>query len=386
MPVISAALTRQGGMPPASELQRRLLAGETLLADTADHLLEVVGVLESYGEVLDAYSINLIYQAEQQFLNPLPIFKYLDGDLSPAKIWRHLLHDRINFEYAEYCMKAMLWHGTGGLDSYLDSAPFMERCEAIIQRKRRAEPLLALLHPLFPAFLPELIRTAATTHALGQFWRVMSDLFIDLAAAWRDGRVASIPAVVEFVKQGLVAAAPAPITYAVVIGADTFWVLPPEAGLTFLVDVAVPYVEAVFLRGMPFLGTVSFNAQAQQISPDQGQFAYGALYADPLPSMGAGIPPSLLMQDMYRHLPDGLHHWYQQRTRGEGDVRVKICSSFQKAMFCVTNGAINGTMPHPLGTDDPEAQAANQAYAASWAHRLASARTDCLTAESAALA
>ena len=386
MPVISAALTRQGGMPPAEELQRRLLAGETLLADSADHLLEVVGVLESYGEVLDAYSINLIYQAEHQFLNPLPIFKYLDGDLSLAKIWRHLLHDRINFEYAEYCMKAMLWHGTGGLDAYLDSAPFMDRCEAIIQRKRRADPLLALLHPLFPAFLPELIRTAATTHALGQFWRVMSDLFIDLAAAWRDGRVASIPAVVEFVKQGLVAAAAAPITYAVVIGADTFWVLPPEAGLTFLVDVAVPYVEAVFLRGMPFLGTVSFNAQAQQISPDQGQFAYGALFADPLPSMGAGIPPSLLMQDMYRHLPDGLHHWYQQRTRGEGDVRVKICASFQKAMFCVTNGAINGTMPYPLGTDDPVGQAANQAYAASWATRLAAARTDCLTAESAALA
>ena len=386
MPVISRELTRNGGMPSAHELERRLLAGETLLADTSDHLLEVVGVLESYGEVLDAYSINLIYQAEQQFLNPLPIFKYLDGDLSPAKIWRHLLHDRINFEYAEYCMKAMLWHGTGGLDAYLDSAPFLDLCVAIIQRKRQSDPLLALLHLPFPQFLPELIRTAATTHALGQFWRVMSDLFIDLAAAWRDGRVASIPAVVEFIKQGLVAAAANPMTYAVVIGADTFWVLPPEAGLTFLVDVAVPYVEAVFLRGMPFLGTVSFNAQAQQISPDQGQFAYGAHFADPLPSMGAGIPPSLLMQDMYRHLPDGLHHWYQQRTRGEGDVRVKICSSFQKAMFCVTNGAINGTMPHPLGTDDPAAQAANQAHAASWANRLAAARTDCLTAESAALA
>ena len=386
MPVIPSSLTRQGGMPPAAELERRLLAGETLLADSADHLLEVVGVLESYGEVLDAYSINLIYQAEQQFLNPMPIFKYLDGDLSPAKVWRHLLHDRINFEYAEYCMKAMLWHGTGGLDAYLDSPPFMERCQAIIQRKRRVDPLLALLHLPFPQFLPELIRTAATTHALGQFWRVMSDLFIDLAAAWREGRVASIAAVVDFVKQGLVMAAAAPITYAVGIGADTFWVLPPEAGLTFLVDVAVPYVEAVFLRGTPFLGTVSFNAQAQQISPDQAQFAYGALFADPLPSMGAGIPPSLLMQDMYRHLPDALHHWYQQRTRGEGDVRVKICASFQKAMFCVTNGAINGTMPHPLATDDPAAQAANQAHAASWATRLAAARTDCLTAESAALA
>jgi hypothetical protein len=157
-------------------------------------------------------------------------------------------------------------------------------------------------------------------------------------------------------------------------------VLPPEAGLTFLVDVAVPYVEAVFLRGMPFLGTVSFNAQAQQISPDQSQFAYGALYADALPSMGAGIPPSLLMQDMYRHLPARLHQWYSQRTRGEGDERVKICMSFQRSMFCVTNAAINGTMPHPLDTADTDQQQVNAAYALAWAKRLAAARTDCLTA------
>ncbi|MEY3758017.1 MAG: hypothetical protein RLZZ263_1171 [Cyanobacteriota bacterium] len=382
MPVISAELTRNGGMPSASELQRRLLSGETLLADTPDHVLEVVGVLESYGEVLDAYSINLIYQAEHQFLNPFPIFKYLDGEISPAKLWRHLNHDRINFEYAEYCMKAMLWHGTGGLDAYLDSQPFAELCAAIIQRKRRQDWLLGVLHPLFPQFLPELIRTAATTHALGQFWRVMSDLFINLAAAERSGQVRTIADVVEFLKQGLVAAAANPITYAVTIGQERFWILPPEAQLTFLVDVAVPYVEAVFLRGMPFLGTVSFNAQAQQISPDQGQFAYGALFADPLPTMGAGIPPSLLMQDMYRHLPETLHNWYRQRTRGEGDVRVKICASFQKAMFCVTNGAINGTMPHPLASNDPNEQAANQAYAAGWADRLSRSRTDCLAAES----
>ena len=382
MPVISAELTRNGGMPSASELQRRLLSGETLLADTPDHVLEVVGVLESYGEVLDAYSINLIYQAEHQFLNPFPIFKYLDGEISPAKLWRHLNHDRINFEYAEYCMKAMLWHGTGGLDAYLDSQPFAELCAAIIQRKRRQDWLLGVLHPLFPQFLPELIRTAATTHALGQFWRVMSDLFINLAAAERTGQVRTIADVVEFLQQGLVAAAANPITYAVTIGQERFWILPPEAQLTFLVDVAVPYVEAVFLRGMPFLGTVSFNAQAQQISPDQGQFAYGALFADPLPTMGAGIPPSLLMQDMYRHLPESLHNWYRLRTRGEGDVRVKICASFQKAMFCVTNGAINGTMPHPLASNDPNEQAANQAYAAGWADRLSRSRTDCLAAES----
>jgi CO2 hydration protein len=380
MPVVSQDLVRANLAIDQAEVKRRLLAGETLLADTPDHVLEVVGVLESYGEVLDAYSINLIYQAEEQFLNPFPIFKFLDGDLNPAKIWRHLNHDRINFEYAEYCQKAMFWHATGGMDAYLDSPEFAENCRRIIAAKRRRDPLLALLNPLFPAFLPELIRSAATTHALGQFWRVMSDLFLDLAAAERDGRVRSIPQVVDFIKDGLVAAAANPIRYGVEIHGEHFWVLPPEAGLTFLVDVAVPYVEAVFLRGMPFLGTVSFNAQAQQISPDQAKFTYGALYADPLPSMGAGIPPSLLMQDMYRHLPEKLHQWYLERTRGEGDVRVKICMSFQKSMFCVTNAAINGTMPHPLASSDAAAQAANAAYAEAWAQRLGIARTDCLAA------
>ncbi|MBM5826581.1 MAG: CO2 hydration protein [Cyanobacteria bacterium M_surface_7_m2_040] len=380
MPVISADLVHADPSLGVEAVQQRLLSGQTLLSDTADHLLEVVAVLESYGEVLDAYSINLIYQAEQQFLNPFPIFKFLDGDLNPAKIWRHLNHDRINFEYAEYCQKAMFWHATGGMDAYLDSPEFAANCRAIINAKRRHDPLLAVLAPLFPGFLPELIRSAATTHALGQFWRVMSDLFLDLAAAERDGRVRSIPQVVDFIKDGLVAAAANPIHYGVSIGAEHYWVLPPEAGLTFLVDVAVPYVEAVFLRGMPFLGTVSFNAQAQQISPDLAQFAYGALYADPLPTMGAGIPPSLLMQDMYRHLPQSLHDWYRERTRGEGDVRVKICKSFQKAMFCVTNAAINGTMPHALDTADPQQQQANAAYALAWATRLAAGRTDCLSA------
>ncbi len=380
MPVISELLTHRGGMPSSLELQQQLLTGSTLLSESEENLIEVVDVLHSYGEVLDAYSRNLIYQAEEQFLNPFPVFRFLDGDLSFGKIWRHLCHDRINFEYAEYCMKTMLWHGTGGLDAYLDSEPFLRDCAAIIARKTKGDPLLAILHPLFANFLPEAIRTAATTHALGQFWRVMSDLFIDLAQAESQGSITTIRELVDFLRQGLVAAAGQPISYGVTVAGEQFWVLPPDAGLTFLVDVAVPYVEAVFLRGTPFLGTVSFNAQAQQISPDQGKFSYGALYADPLPTMGAGIPPSLLMQDMYRHLPQRLHELYLKRTRGEGDERVKICMSFQKAMFCVTNAAIEGTFPFELGCLDASQQAANQAHAAAWANRLATARTDCLAA------
>jgi len=378
MPVISELLTHRGGMPSSLELQHQLLTGSTLLSESEENRIEVVDVLHSYGEVLDANSRNLIYQAEAQFLNPFPVFRFLDGDLSLGKIWRHLCHDRINFEYAEYCMKTMLWHGTGGLDAYLDSEPFRGDCAAIIARKTKGDPLLAILHPLFPNFLPEAIRVAATTNALGQFWRVMSDLFIDLARAEAQGSITTIRALVDFLRQGLVAAAGQPISYGVTLGGERYWVLPPEAGLTFLADVAVPYVEAVFLRGTPFLGTVSFNAQAQQISPDQGKFSYGALYADPLPTMGAGIPPSLLMQDMYRHLPQRLHELYLKRTRGEGDERVKICMSFQKAMFCVTNAAIEGTFPFELGCVDASQQAANQAHAAAWANRLASARTDCL--------
>ena len=379
MPVIPSELVRIGTVPSALELQRKLLASEPLLADTETHLIEVVDVLKSYGEVLDAYSKNLIYQAEDQFLVPFPVFKYLNGDKSIAKIWRHLCHDRINFEYAEYCMKSMLWHGTGGMDAYLDSDQFLNNCALIIARKRR-DPLLGILHPLFPQFLAELIRAAATTHALGQFWRVMSDLFIDLASAEADGRVSSIAELVDFIKLGLVAAAANPISYGVQIDGKHYWILPPEAGLTFLGDVAVPYVEAVFLRGTPFLGTVSFNAQAQQISPDQAKFCYGALYADPLPSMGAGIPPSLLMQDMYRHLPLRLAQLYEGRTRGAGDVRVKICSSFQKAMFCVTNAAIAGTFPYGLAGADAAEIATDGSYANAWAQRLCQGRTDCLAA------
>ena len=359
-------------------LLERLLTNEPLLAESDVHCFEVVGVLHSYGEVLDAYSRNLIYQGEQQFLNPFPVFRYFDGRLSLAGLWRHLNHDRINFEYAEYCQKAMLWHGTGGLDAFLDSDRFAAICREVAGRKGRHDPLLGVLNVLFPQFLPELIRSAATTHALGQFWRVMSDLFLSLADAHRRGEIKTILNVVTFLKAGLVSAVGLPISFSVDLHGSTVEILPKDEGLTFLVDVALPYVEAVFLRGMPFLGTVSFNAQAAQIPHDQGQFCYGALFADPLPTMGAGIPPSLLMQDMYRHLPADLTDWYRSQGRGLVDVHVKICSSFQKAMFCVTNATIAGTMPYALDDADPEHKAANRNHGISWLERLSDAQLGAL--------
>ena len=120
---------------PFAHYVDRLLEGGTLLPDTPDNVLEVMGALDSYGVVLNRYSINLIHIADHQFLNLFPVFKYLDGEINPAKMWQHFCHDRINYEYAEYTMKAMMWHGGGGLDAYLDTDEFRENCQVAIAAK-----------------------------------------------------------------------------------------------------------------------------------------------------------------------------------------------------------------------------------------------------------
>jgi CO2 hydration protein len=352
----------------------RLNQGDALLPDSSDNVLEVVGILKSYGVVLDAYSNNLLYIANQQFLVLFPFFKYFNGEVTPTKLLRHWNHDRINYEYAEYCMRTMLWHGGGGLDTYLDSSEFLAACETAVMAKIKQNPVMRLLHRLFPEFLPEQVRQSAYYSGLGQFWRVMSDIFIELSDRYDRGEIKTIPDVVNHIKAGLVADAAKPITFAVEIDGQHYDLIPKTAGLTFLMDTAVPYVEAIFFRGTPFLGTVSFNAQANQISADQSRFEYGALYADPMPIGGAGIPPTLLMQDMRHFLPHYLRNYYQQGLRGEGDLRVKICQSFQKSMFCVTTAAILGLAPHPLDTRNPQEQQANYTYFAGWMDRLATSR------------
>lgn len=336
--------------------------------------MEVVGILKSYGIVLDAYSRNLIYIADHQFLELFPFFKYFNGEFSWGKLLRHWWHDRINYEYAEYCMKAMLWHGGGGLDAYLDSEEFYQHALPAIQAKIKNNLPIRGLASLFPEFLPEQVRQQAYYSGLGQFWRVMSDMFIELSDRYDQGEINSIPDVVEHIRAGLVAAANLPITYSVKIGGKLYDIIPKEAGLTFLKDTAIPYVEAVFFRGTPFLGTVSFNAQAHQISPDQSRFEYGALYADPLPVGGAGIPPTLLMQDMRHFLPDYLQDFYRRTLRGEDDLRVQICQTFQKSMFCVTTATILGLAPYPLNSEDPEKEKANRVYLENWMDRFLNSR------------
>lgn len=355
---------------PLSAYINRLKTGQALLKDTPGNVLEVVGILKSYGIVLDAYSKNLIYIAEHQFLELFPFFKYFNGKISPGKLLRFLWHDRINYEYAEYCMRTMLWHGGGGLDKYLDSAEFQQRAKAVIDAKIQGNLLVMPLNNLFPEFLPEMVRQQAYYSGLGQFWRVMSDMFMTLSDKYDQGKITSIPQVVDHILSGLVAAANLPITFAVNIKDKRYEIIPESVGLTFLADTAVPYVEAVFFRGTPFLGTVSYNAQAQQIDAEQSRFAYGALYADPLPIGGAGIPPTLLMRDMRHFLPDYLERVYQQSNRGRDNLGVKICQSFQKSMYCVTTAAILGLAPHPLDTNNPDEQVANQTYLESWMDRF----------------
>ncbi|MBD1932698.1 MULTISPECIES: CO2 hydration protein [Cyanophyceae] len=359
---------------PLAEYINRLMNGGALLPDTPENVMEVVGILKSYGIVLDAYSKNLIYIAEHQFLVLFPFFKYFNGDISLKKLLRHWWHDRINYEYAEYCMRGMLWHGGGGLDTYLDSPEFKARIEPAIQAAIKHNFLIQGLNSLFPEFLPEQVRTLTYYSGLGQFWRVMSDMFIELSDRYDSGEIKSIPDVVEHIRAGLVAAANLPITYAVPIKGQVYEIIPKEVGLTFLADTAIPYVEAIFFRGTPFQGTVSFNAQAQQISPDQSRFDYGALYADPLPIGGAGIPPTLLMQDMRHFLPDYMHDIYRRSRRGEDDLRVQICISFQKSMFCVTTATMFGLAPYPIDSTDKDQQQANRAYFANWMDRFLNSR------------
>ncbi|BAQ61322.1 low-affinity CO2 hydration protein CphX [Geminocystis sp. NIES-3708] len=368
------ATTLNPSKHPLAEFIHSLESGKSLLKDSSENVLEVVGILKSYGIVLDAYSNNLNYIAEHQFLVLFPFFKYFNGDFSNNKLLRHWWHDRINFEYAEYCMRAMLWHGGGKLDEYVDSAEFAEATKQAISAKLKGNPVILGLNKLFPEFLSEQIKMLTYYSALGQFWRVMSDMFLSLSDRYDNGEINSIEEVVKHILDALVADANKPITYAVEIKGKIYELIPKKAGLTFLMDTAVPYVEAVFFRGTPFLGTVSYNAQENQIPYDQSLFTYGALYADPLPVGSAGIPPTLLMQDMRHYLPEYLHEVYRNTSRGDDDLLVKICVTFQKSMYCVTTAAIRGLAPYDLNTKNIEEKQANRKYLEGWMNRFISSR------------
>jgi CO2 hydration protein len=381
IPVMTAALPMTAPescpLPPyftGPEFVRRLMLHETLLPESPHNTMEVVGVLKAYAHVIGAYYQNLLYVADTQFLVLFPFYKYMNGDRSFANLLKHWRHDRINYEFAEYCMKAMFWHGGGGMDAYLNTPEFEQLARQAIGAKLQGNPVMQLVDRTFDQFTIEQARQMCYYSALGQFWNVMSKMFFDLSDAYHAGTVKTVLDIVEFVKAGLVAAAAIPITYSVVIKGQTYDLIPESAGITFLMDTAVPYVEAVFFRSLPFMGTLSYNAQKTEIPGDQGQFNYGALYADPLPVGGSGIPPTLLMQDMLHFIPDYLMDYYRTFGRGEHDLRVKLTESFQKSMFCVTNGALWGLVPNALDSESAQAQAENRVFFQGWVERMRRSR------------
>jgi CO2 hydration protein len=360
---------------PLAQYVDRLQSGRSLLLDNPQNLQEVVGILDSYGHVLDAYQKNLLWIAEGEFLNAWPFFKYFnDGKIGFKQLVKHIWHDRLNLEYAEYCMKNMLWHGGGRLDTYIESPEFRAQMEPAIQAKIRKNPLMQLLHRIFPEFLPEQVRQMVYYNVLGQFWEVMSGLFLGMSDAYNQGKITCIPDVVKYIQAALVGGENLPITYSVTIDGQSYDILPAAEDFKFLMDVGVPYAEAVFFRGTPFLGTVSLNAQAGYVPVEQDQFCYGVLYGDPLPIGGSGVPPTLLMQDMRHTLPPYLYEIYQNTPSKDKDLLVKIFCSFQKSMYCVTNAVIVHLAPHPLDTTDPKLQAENGKYFEGWLDRFVGSR------------
>ncbi len=359
---------------PLTPFIDRFQEGQALLPDSPQNVLEVVGILKSYGIVLEAYWKNLIYIADHQFLVLFPFFKYFNGEVTLPKLLKHWWHDRINYEYAEYVMKVMMWHGGGKLDTYLDTPEFVAAAKRAIAAKLKGNPAMQLINSLFPDFLVEQVRQQVYYSILGQFWEVMSPIFLTLSDLYDAGKIQTIPEVVQHILSGLVESAGKPITYQVEIRGEFYEIIPASAKFAFLMEVGVPYVDTIFFRGTPFFGTVSYNAQANQISPEQARFTYGALYADPLPTGGSGIPPTLVMQDMRHYIPDYLMEIYMSTTRGEDDLLVKICETFQKSMFCVTTAAIIGLMPYPADTTNPKEKAANQTYLEGWMDRFIPSR------------
>jgi CO2 hydration protein len=142
-------------------------------------------------------------------------------------------------------------------------------------------------------------------------------------------------------------------------------VIPKSEGFTWLYEAALPYVEAVFYRTAPFRGTKSYNAQAGQVPQNQADFHYGILYADVFPVGSAGIPPTLLMQDMLHFLPPYLQELYKQHRRGEEDQLIQLGITFQRSMYNVTSAVIQAlrcALLYPLDDTDPAHLLANRQF------------------------
>ena len=400
----------KAALPPSkhefAEVIHRLEAGGAMLPDTPENLMQIIGLYKAYAVPMDFYWRDLLYIAERVFLNPFPFFKYFlpkeylerhnhyAGDDADLRIWQkgeasahpellafiengetfkmpklfhHLWHDRINMEFAEACMQAMLWHrGMGGkFDPYLDTPEYKAAADRAIKAYFQGNPVMLGLYKLFPEMFIEQVRQLSYYSNLGLFWEVMAPVFFEMSDLYDAGVIKNVPDAMNFLVNGIFAVAGRPIYHHVYIRGECYEIIPKSCGFMWLYEAALPYVEAVFYRTAPFRGTKSYNAQAKQVPDDQKDFHYGILYADVFPVGTAGIPPTLLMQDMLHFLPQYLVDYYQQHCRGEDDVLIQLGISFQRSMYCVTSAviqALRAALLYPL--DDPNTKhlQANRAF------------------------
>lgn len=377
-----------------------------MLPDTPENLMQIIGIYKAYAVPMDFYWRDLLYIAERVFLNPLPFFKYFisdkylqrqntySGDESPLRIWRgpgeahpelmtfmekgelgmklpkllhHLWHDRVNMEFAEACMRSMFWHRdiNPKFNDYLYSEPYREAADRAIRAYFKRNPVALTLHKLFPELFLEQVRQLSYYANLGLFWEVMAPVFFEMSDIYDEGGFKSVPDAMDFLVNGIFAVAGRPIYHHAYIDGECFEIIPKSAGFTWLYEAALPYVEAVFYRTAPFRGTKSYNAQADQVPRDQGEFHYGILYADVFPVGSAGIPPTLLMQDMLHFLPPYLKDYYQQHCRGEDDNLIQLGITFQRSMYNVTSAVIQAlrtALLYPLDDANPEHLKANRQF------------------------
>ncbi|MFM2377583.1 MAG: CO2-hydration protein [Cyanobacteriota bacterium] len=387
-------------IPPSThefaDIIHRLEAGGSMLPDTPENLMQIIGIYKAYAVPMDFYWRDLLYIAERVFLDPLPFFKYFlpqeyldlqnhySGDNADLRIWRgtgsahpellefmdkgktrkmprlihHLWHDRINMEFAEACMQAMLWHGRdmgwGLFDAYLDSEEYRQNADRAIKAYFKKNPVMMKLYDLFPDMFLEQVRMMSYYSNLGLFWEVMAPVFFEMSDIYDEGGFKGVPDAMNFLVNGIFAIAGRPIYHHVYIDGQCYEIIPKSKAFTWLYEAALPYVEAVFYRTAPFRGTKSYNAQAKQVPDQQKDFHYGILYADVFPVGTAGIPPTLLMDDMYHFLPQYLIDYYQQHCRGQDDILIQLGITFQRSMYNVTSAVIQAlrtALLYPL--DDP---------------------------------
>ncbi|MBW4575489.1 MAG: CO2 hydration protein [Aphanothece sp. CMT-3BRIN-NPC111] len=399
-------------LPPSNhefaEVIHRLEAGGAMLPDNPENLMQIIGIYKAYAVPMDFYWRDLLYIAERVFLNPFPFFKYFlpkeylelhnhyageDADLrvwqkgeatahpellefmekgetfKMPKLFHHLWHDRINMEFAEACMQAMLWHGRdmgwGKFDAYLDTPEYKAAADKAIKAYFKGNPVMLGMYKLFPEMFIEQVRQLSYYSNLGLFWEVMAPVFFEMSDRYDSGDIKSVPEAMNFLVNGIFAVAGRPIYHHVYIGGEMHEIIPKSCGFTWLYEAALPYVEAVFYRTAPFRGTKSYNAQVKQVPDEQKDFHYGILYADVFPVGTAGIPPTLLMQDMLHFLPPYLVDYYQQHCRGEDDMLIQLGISFQRSMYCVTSAVIQAlrtALLYPLDDPNPKHLQANREF------------------------